>query len=30
VVAGTLEYNTLRGLGVLPMVLVALIEGRPS
>jgi RsiW-degrading membrane proteinase PrsW (M82 family) len=26
VVAGTLEYNTLRGLGVLPMVLVALIE----
>ena len=26
VVAGTLEYNTLRGLGVLPMLLVALIE----
>jgi len=26
VVAGTLEYNTLRGLGMLPMVLVALIE----
>ncbi|GAA2604210.1 PrsW family intramembrane metalloprotease [Paractinoplanes durhamensis] len=26
VVAGTLEYNTLRGLGVLPMVLVAIIE----
>jgi RsiW-degrading membrane proteinase PrsW (M82 family) len=26
VVAGTLEYNTLRGLGVLPMVLVAVIE----
>jgi len=26
VVAGTLEYNTLRGLGALPMVLVAIIE----
>ncbi|MFF5085318.1 PrsW family intramembrane metalloprotease [Actinoplanes sp. NPDC000266] len=26
VVAGTLEYNTLRGLGVLPLVLVAVIE----
>jgi len=26
VVAGTLEYNTLRGLGMLPLVLVALIE----
>jgi protease PrsW len=26
VVAGTLEYNTLRGLGMLPMVLVAIIE----
>ncbi|MCA2216442.1 PrsW family intramembrane metalloprotease [Jidongwangia harbinensis] len=26
VVAGTLEYDTLRGLGALPMVLVALIE----
>src|SRR3954454_12638391 len=26
VVAGTLEYNTLRGLGVLPMILVAIIE----
>ena len=26
VVAGTLEYNSLRGLGVLPMVLVAVIE----
>jgi RsiW-degrading membrane proteinase PrsW (M82 family) len=26
VVAGTLEYNTLRGLGMLPMILVALIE----
>ena len=26
VVAGTLEYNTLRGLGMLPMVLVAVIE----
>jgi protease PrsW len=26
VVAGTLEYDTLRGLGVLPMVLVAVIE----
>src|SRR4051794_34943669 len=26
VVAGTLEYNTLRGLGMLPLILVALIE----
>ena len=26
VVAGRLEYNTLRGLGMLPMLLVALIE----
>jgi RsiW-degrading membrane proteinase PrsW (M82 family) len=26
VVAGTLEYNTLRGLGMLPMILVAIIE----
>jgi protease PrsW len=26
VVAGTLEYNSLRGLGTLPMVLVAIIE----
>jgi RsiW-degrading membrane proteinase PrsW (M82 family) len=26
VVAGTLEYDTLRGLGMLPMILVALIE----
>jgi RsiW-degrading membrane proteinase PrsW (M82 family) len=26
VVAGTLEYNTLRGLGMLPLVLVAVIE----
>ncbi|WP_433295879.1 PrsW family intramembrane metalloprotease [Actinoplanes sp. CA-030573] len=26
VVAGTLEYNTLRGLGMLPMVFVAVIE----
>src|SRR5690349_2181148 len=26
VVAGTLEYNTLRGLGMLPLALVALIE----
>jgi protease PrsW len=26
VVAGTIEYNTLRGLGMLPMVLVAVIE----
>ena len=26
VVAGTLEYNTLRGLGALPLVLVAIIE----
>jgi RsiW-degrading membrane proteinase PrsW (M82 family) len=26
VVAGTLEYDTLRGLGALPMILVALIE----
>src|SRR5689334_24160815 len=26
VVAGTLEYNTLRGLGTLPLILVAIIE----